>query len=141
MISDDKKRLIIIILSGMALGELLPEPTDALYFWLQRWLEENKLALGDMQYLALMLFSYYCLSAIWYFALIGYFLLAEIEPSKSIFYFMGAIALGGVIGVGFMLAIDSPSFIQIIAMVAAVIIASLAGAAVISYYTKKRRRR
>lgn len=107
---SQEQKLTAIILLSMGIGELLPEPTDAIYFWMQKWLALNVNVLSPLDYWLYSLFSYYCLSAIWYFVLCGVMVAWQVRAERSLLAMIGLISAGGVFGLIIMLVIGYSDF-------------------------------
>ncbi len=99
--SEEKflKTPVGIFLLGAFLGELAPDPTDAIHFWLQRHvfpiLSGTKLAL-------LQVFDWYFMSAFYFLLLLilAYFLhVRKVNTVKRITLIGGILAIGVVIGI------------------------------------------
>jgi hypothetical protein len=58
-------------LLGAAIGELAPEPTDPLYFYIADWLNHYRATLDPFFVRFADIWSYYFFSAIWYLFLIA----------------------------------------------------------------------
>ncbi len=89
-----------IFLLGAFLGELSPDPTDAIHFWLQQHVLNNPdIAASTRAYLQV--FDWYFMSASYFLLLliIAYFLhIKKVNTVKRITIFGGIISIGVVIG-------------------------------------------
>jgi hypothetical protein len=108
----------------MFVGQLLPEPTDALYFYILKWLNTDGILLDKFTYYFILLFSYYVLPALCYLVYLAYFVITDIKPNAEMFKFVGIISLGGVIGVVLSLWLDCVSLLEAIISTIAVFVVS-----------------
>jgi hypothetical protein len=100
--SEEKflKTPVGIFLLGAFLGELAPDPTDAIHFWLQQYIlthQVNKTLLTMLQ-----IFDWYFMSALYFLLLliIAYFLhVKKVGTIKRITFIGGILGIGVVIGI------------------------------------------
>lgn len=89
-----------IFLLGAFLGELSPDPTDAIHFWLQEHVLNNP-AIAQSTRAMLQIFDWYFMSACYFLVLliIAYFLhIRKVNTVKRITIVGGLLGLGVVIG-------------------------------------------
>lgn len=99
--SEEKflKTPVGIFLLGAFLGELSPDPTDAVHFWLQQYILNHhisKTALALIQ-----IFDWYFMSALYFLALLifAYILhVRKVGTVKRITIVGGALGIGAVVG-------------------------------------------
>lgn len=102
--SSEKKFLrtpVGIFLLGAFLGELAPDPTDAIHFWLQEYVFTNH-ALPKFLLASLQIFDWYFMSASYFLLLliVAYILHVRKVDSVKRFTFVGGIlGIGAAIGV------------------------------------------
>lgn len=101
--SEEKflKTPVGIFLLGAFLGELAPDPTDALHFWLQEHVLNN-LAYAQSTRAFFQVFDWYFLSASYFLLLLilAYFLhIRNVHTVKRITIVGGILSLGAVIGI------------------------------------------
>lgn len=101
--SEEKflKTPVGIFLLGAFLGELSPDPTDAIHFWLQEHVLNNP-AISAGWRVALQVFDWYFMSALYFLLLLilAYFLhIRKVNTVKRITIVGGILAIGVVIGV------------------------------------------
>src|SRR3982751_5384234 len=100
--SEEKflKTPVGIFLLGCFLGELSPDPTDAIHFWLQEHVLNNPaIAAGTRAHLQI--FDWYFMSACYFLLLliIAYFLhVKKVNTIRRFTIFGGIVSLGVVIG-------------------------------------------
>jgi hypothetical protein len=90
-----------IFLLGAFLGELAPDPTDAIHFWLQEHVLNNPIYSVSIRTF-LQVFDWYFMSALYFLLLLilAYFLhIKKVNTVKRITLFGGVIGLGVVVGV------------------------------------------
>lgn len=90
-----------IFLLGAFLGELSPDPTDAIHFWLQEHVLNNP-AVAQSTRAFLQIFDWYFMSAAYFFLLLvlAYFLhIKKVGTVKKITLIGGLLGLGVVIGI------------------------------------------
>jgi hypothetical protein len=90
-----------IFLLGAFLGELSPDPTDAIHFWLQEHVLNNPaVSAGTRAFLQV--FDWYFMSACWFLLLLilAFFLhIRKVHTVKRITIVGGILAIGLVIGI------------------------------------------
>lgn len=89
-----------IFLLGAFLGELSPDPTDAIHFWLQNHILNNP-AVNSSLRAALEVFDWYFMSACYFLVLliVAYFLhVRKVETVKRVTIVGGILSIGVVIG-------------------------------------------
>lgn len=100
--SEEKflKTPVGIFLLGAFLGELAPDPTDAIHFWLQQYIQNHhlpKLLLASIQ-----IFDWYFMTALYFLLLLilAYFLhINKVKTIKRISVIGGILSIGAVIGI------------------------------------------
>lgn len=100
--SEEKflKTPVGIFLLGAFLGELAPDPTDAIHFWLQEHVLNNP-AIAQSTRAAIQVFDWYFMSALYFLLLLilAYFLhIKKVHTVKRITIVGGIISIGAVIG-------------------------------------------
>jgi hypothetical protein len=135
-----KYSLIMVFIVGMAIGQLLPEPTDALYFYYNNWLYANQGNLSSMDFIIYQMLLYYILPMVWYVIMFVFLAATNIEPQDEMMYLIGLISFGGVLGVVISLSVQSMSFLWVLISVIVVIVSSLASMVLLNYYGNKRHR-
>ncbi len=101
--SEEKflKTPVGIFLLGAFLGELSPDPTDAIHFWLQQHVLNNP-AISESTRTMLQVFDWYFMSALYFLVLliIAYALhIRKVGTVKKITLVGGIMAIGLVIGI------------------------------------------
>ncbi len=89
-----------IFLLGAFLGELAPDPTDAIHFWLQQHVLNNP-AVASATRAWLQIFDWYFMSALYFLLLLilAYFLhIKKVNTVKRITLIGGIIGIGVVVG-------------------------------------------
>lgn len=96
--SEEKflKTPVGIFLLGCFLGELAPDPTDAIHFWLQEHYLNNP-AITQSTRAFLQIFDWYFLSALYFLLLL---ILAYILHIKKVGTVKRITLIGGILGVG-----------------------------------------
>ena len=84
----------MVSLLSAALGEVLPEPTDPLYFFIGDWIKNYGSLLEPWFLRFSELWTYYFLSATWYLFLLAVLLQFCRETSKAILYLLTAGTIG-----------------------------------------------
>jgi hypothetical protein len=95
------KTTIGIFLLGCFLGELAPDPTDAIHFYLQQYVFPT---LNGVSLILLQVFDWYFLTASYFLLLLilAYFLhIKKVDTVKRITIIGGILAIGAVIGIIF----------------------------------------
>lgn len=90
-----------IFLLGAFLGELSPDPTDAIHFWLQNHILTNPILSSSMK-VVLQIFDWYFLTASYFLLLLicAYFLhINKVQVVRRITIIGGIISIGIVIGI------------------------------------------
>ena len=101
--SEEKflKTPVGIFLLGAFLGELAPDPTDAIHFWLQEHVLNNPIYSPGFR-AALQVFDWYFMSALFFLLLLilAYFLhIRKVSTVKRVIIIGGIVAAGVVIGI------------------------------------------
>jgi hypothetical protein len=101
--SEEKflKTPVGIFLLGAFLGELAPDPTDAIHFWLQEHILNNP-AYSTLTRATLQVFDWYFMSASFFLLLLilAYVLhIQKVSTIKRVTIVGGILALGAVIGI------------------------------------------
>lgn len=101
--SEEKflKTPVGIFLLGAFLGELAPDPTDAIHFWLQVHVFTNP-TLPTPLVVALQIFDWYFMSALFFLVLLifAYILhIRKVSTVRRITIMGGILAIGAVIGI------------------------------------------
>ncbi|MBX4211288.1 MAG: hypothetical protein KW806_00595 [Candidatus Yanofskybacteria bacterium] len=95
------KTPIGIFLLGAFLGELSPDPTDAIHFWLQQHVLNNPAIPGSTRAI-MQVFDWYFMSALWFLILLifAYTLhIKRVSTIKRITLVGGIMAIGLAIGI------------------------------------------
>ncbi len=90
-----------IFLLGAFLGELAPDPTDAVHFWLQEHILNNPAYSTSVRAIA-QAFDWYFMSASYFLLLLilAFFLhIKKVSAVKRITLFAGILSIGAVIGI------------------------------------------
>ncbi len=90
-----------IFLLGAFLGELSPDPTDAIHFWMQEHILNNPSIAASMR-VFLQIFDWYFLTASYFLALLilAYFLhIKNVSAVKRFSIVAGVISIGAAIGI------------------------------------------
>jgi hypothetical protein len=90
-----------IFLLGATLGELAPDPTDAVHFWLQRYVFTNP-HLSKPLLAFLQIFDWYFMSASYFFLLL---VLAYVLHIRKVGTLRRITIIGGVLGIGVVIGI------------------------------------
>lgn len=101
--SEEKflKTPVGIFLLGAFFGELSPDPTDAIHFWLQEHVLNNPKIVESTR-AAIQVFDWYFMSACWFLLLLilAYFLhIKKVHTVKRISIVGGILSIGAVIGI------------------------------------------
>ncbi len=101
--SEEKflKTPVGIFLLGAFLGELAPDPTDAIHFWLQEHVLNNP-NVSAFWRATLQVFDWYFMSAMFFLALLilAYFLhIKKVSTVRRVILIGGILAAGAVIGI------------------------------------------
>lgn len=103
------KTSVGIFLLGAFLGELAPDPTDAIHFWLQESVLSNpNLPKGLLAFLQV--FDWYFLTASYFFLLL---VLAYILHIKKVSTVKKITIIGGILGIGAVIGILFQFFIKL----------------------------
>ncbi len=103
------KTSVGIFLLGAFLGELAPDPTDAVHFWLQENVLNNpSLPKGLLAFLQI--FDWYFLTASYFFLLL---VLAYILHIKKVSTVKKITIIGGILGIGAVIGILFRFFIKV----------------------------
>jgi hypothetical protein len=81
-------------LLGMFIGQLLPEPTDPLYFYIVDWLKAHAGELSPQAYWFIGAWNYYALPSIWYLLLLTAMLYARAKIKRRLILGAGLLTLG-----------------------------------------------
>ena len=100
--SEEKflKTPVGIFLLGAFLGELAPDPTDAIHFWLQQYMLHNNIS--KTLFTALQVYDWYFLTASYFLLLLifAYFLhIRKVNTMRRITVVGGILGIGAVIGI------------------------------------------
>ncbi|MBX4199902.1 hypothetical protein KW790_00355 [Candidatus Parcubacteria bacterium] len=101
--SEEKflKTPVGIFLLGAFLGELAPDPTDAIHFWLQEHILSNP-AISSTTRAFLQIFDWYFMSALYFLMLLIFAYILHIRKVDTV---RRITIVGGVIGVGVVVGI------------------------------------
>lgn len=107
-VSEEKflKTPVGIFLLGAFLGELAPDPTDAIHFWLQEHVLNNP-AVSQSTRAFLQVFDWYFMSALYFLFLL---ILAYILHIKRINTVKRITLIGGLLGIGVVIGILAQYF-------------------------------
>jgi hypothetical protein len=103
-LADERKFLktpVGIFLLGAFLGELAPDPTDALHFWLQEHVLNNPVIAPGVR-AALQIFDWYFMSAAYFLLLL---VLAYVLHIRKINTVRRITLVGGILGIGVVIGI------------------------------------
>lgn len=90
-----------IFLLGAFLGELSPDPTDAIHFWLQEHVLNNP-AIAESTRLLIQVFDWYFMSALYFLLLL---ILAYILHIKKVAVVKRLTVVGGILALGIVVGI------------------------------------
>lgn len=102
------KTTVGIFLLGAFLGELAPDPTDAIHFWLQQHVLNNP-AIATSTRTLVQIFDWYFMSALYFLALLIIAYALHIRKVKTV---KRITLVGGIMGIGVVIGIISQILIK-----------------------------
>ena len=86
---------------GAVAGSLLPAPTDLLYFYVERWLDDHRYEISPTKYWGLRALNYYVTDSLWHIGTLGWVLFSKRPVTEKAEIYFSLLAAGSVVAVLF----------------------------------------
>jgi len=86
---------------GAAVATLAPSPTDVIYFYVERWLDDHRNQISPTRYWGLKAANYYFTDSAWHFLLLAWILASKKPVDEKAEIYFSLVGAGAVVAVLF----------------------------------------